>query len=153
MQDIQVAVFLLEDKLFGFESCQVHTIIKYQKVEDAADIPDFAEQVTNWRGIIIPIINLGKRWGMGKGEISKKTKIIVSRVNEKLIGFKVDDVVEVRRFPAQDIEPVPKVLFKNADSYLKAIGKIDEKLILIPDLENLLTESEKSSLKKCQRDK
>jgi len=75
-------------------------------------------------------------------EVGKKTKIIITDIEDKLIGFVVNDVYEIIRLSADDIEPTPEIIKKVYNDYLKCVGKKDDKLIAILDLSVILTDSE-----------
>jgi len=64
-------------------------------------------------------------------EVGKKTKIIITDIEDKLIGFVVNDVYEIIRLSADDIEPTPEIIKKVYNDYLKCVGKKDDKLIAI----------------------
>lgn len=142
MSELHTVVFNLNGLYFGAEASQVFQIIRYQEVTKAPGMPGFIEGIINYRGSVIPIINLGKRFDIGDIEITKKTKILITRMDDKLAGFMVNDVSEIIKFTDEDLETVPTVISSDANAYLKKVGKKDDKLISIIDLEKVLNESE-----------
>ena len=95
MNELQVVVFRLNGQLFGAETSQVFQIIKYQQANKIPRMPRFIEGIINYRGEVLPVIDLNRRFELGDSEINKKTKIIVSNIEGKLTGFIVNDVVEI----------------------------------------------------------
>lgn len=142
MGDLQVVVFKLNDQMFGVDTSQVQEIIRYQNVERVPGMPDYMEGMINLRGNVIPIINLHKRFKLGELNVENDAKIIVTDVNNKLIGFIVDDVTEIVKFSEKDIEETPDILYNKINKYLRCVAKKGEKLISIFDLNKILTESE-----------
>ncbi len=142
MSEMQVVVFSLNGQLFGAEALQVFQIIKYQEATKVPRMPKFIEGILNYRDTVLPVINLEKRFDMGESEITKKSKIIITKIEDKLAGFIVSDITEIEKFADKDIEPAPLMIDSNAGAYLKYVGKRDGKLISIINLEKILNESE-----------
>lgn len=143
MQEKQVAVFSLNNLVCGIDTVQVHTIMRYMNVEKAPRMPKFVEGIINLRGTVVPIINLNSRFDQGEFIKDKKTKVIVSDIDGKLVGFVVNDVNEIRKFTEDEIEKAPSVL---SNTYLQEVAKAGDKLVCILDFNRLLTDSEKKKL-------
>ncbi|HOM02691.1 MAG TPA: chemotaxis protein CheW [Acetivibrio sp.] len=142
MEGMQIVVFSLNDEICGVDTSQVKEIVKYEEVSKMPRMPKFIDGVINLRGKVVPIVNLNKRFRLGDMEVGKKTKIIITDIEDKLIGFVVNDVFEIIRLSADDIEPTPDIIKKVYNDYLKCVGKKDGKLISILDLSIILTDSE-----------
>lgn len=146
MEGIQVVVFTLNDEVCGVETTQVKEIVKYESITKMPDMPKFIDGVISLRGTVVPVVNLNKRFGLGETEITKKTKIIINDIEGKLIGFIVNDVSEIIKIPAQDIENTPDLIKETHNSYLKNVGRRGEELISILDFSAILTDTEIKSL-------
>jgi purine-binding chemotaxis protein CheW len=142
MSELQTVVFDLNGQLFGAEASQVFQIIRYQEATKVPRMPRFIEGIINYRGSVLPVINLARRFDIGEIEVTKKTKILVTKLDEKFAGFIVNDVSEIIKFTDEDIEPAPLIINSEAGAYLKKVGKKDGKLISIIDLENVLNKNE-----------
>ena len=57
--------------------------------------PDFVLGVINLRGAVLPIIDLKARLGLGKGETTERSVVIVVRIGSRLVGLLVDAVSEI----------------------------------------------------------
>jgi purine-binding chemotaxis protein CheW len=152
MEGMQIVVFSLNDEVCGVDSSQVKEIVKYEEVSKMPRMPRFIDGVINLRGKVVPIVNLNKRFRLGDMEVGKKTKIIITDIEDKLIGFVVNDVFEIIRLSADDIEPTPEIIKKVYNDYLKCVGKKDDKLISILDLSVILTDSEIGELEENKED-
>ena len=148
MSELQVVVFSLNGQLYGAEASQVYQIIRYQEITKVPRMPKFIEGIINHRGSVIPIINLAKRFDIGDMEITGKTKILITKFDDKFAGFMVNDVTEIVKFADEDIEPAPVILNSEASVYLKKVAKKGDKLIFIIDLVKVLNDNEMKSLKK-----
>jgi len=146
MSDLQAVIFDLNNLKCGVDSSEVQEIVRYQEVFKVPDLPQYVEGIINLRGKVIPLINLNKRFNEGETPITKKTKIIISKVNDTDIGFVVDEVKEITVFKEGDYEP-PSDVFKIAhNEYIKCVGVRDEKLILILNFSAILNEKELLSI-------
>ena len=142
MSELQTVVFNLNGQLFGAEAMQVFQIIRYQEATKIPRMPKFIEGIINYRGSVLPVINLARRFDTGELEVTKKTKILVSKIDDKYAGFIVNDVSEIIKFSEEDIEPAPFIVSSEANAYLKKVGKKDGRLISIVDLGKILNDSE-----------
>ena len=110
--------------------------------------PEFVEGVINLRGRVIPIINLRKRFGLENKEKDKQTRIVVVNIEGKILGLVVDAVSEVLRLPADTIEPPPPMVSGVEAEYISGVGKLDNKLLILLDLNKILTSKEREMLEK-----
>jgi Chemotaxis signal transduction protein len=142
MSELQTVIFNLNGQYYGAEASQVFQIIKYQEVTKVPRMPKFIDGIINYRGSVLPVINLNRRFDLGEQEQTKKTKILVTKMNDKLAGFIVNDVNEIVKFTDDEIEPAPAVVYGEGCNFLSKVGKKGDKLITIIDLEKVLNENE-----------
>jgi purine-binding chemotaxis protein CheW len=146
MSELNVVIFNLNGQLFGAEASQVYQIIRYQEPEKLPRMPRFIEGVINYRDSVLPVINLVKRFELGDAPVTRKTKILVARLDDRYAGFVVSDVSEIMKFDDEEVEQAPSAVTAGTSSYLKKIGKKGDRLYSIIDLENILNEAEKKRL-------
>lgn len=146
MGEHKIVVFSLNNQVFGADILQVWEIIRYQDITRLPKLPAFIEGIINLRGKVVPVVNLNKRFGLGETGVDKKTKIIITLIEGKNIGFIVNDVSEIIEFSENEIEPPPDCIYSNENKYIKNIAKQGEKLISILDLSKILDDSEIKSL-------
>jgi len=142
MAETQVVVFALNRENCGVETSQVQKIVKYQDIFKVAKMPKFIEGIFNYRGSVIPAIDLNKRFEFGETQITDNTKIVVTQIRNNLVGFIVNDVMEILTLSEEDIEETPEIISSNGNNFLKCVGKKNEKLISILDLSLILNDSE-----------
>lgn len=144
----QLVVFGLANEQYGVDIGRVQEIIRMQAITEVPRAPQFVEGVINLRGGIIPVIDLRKRFGMGHDEHDQDTRIVVVEINGQRVGLVVDRVSEVLRVPKEDIEP-PSALVTTVDSaYLRAIAKLENRLIILLDLNSVLRVDEQALLQR-----
>ncbi len=142
MSELQTVVFSLNGQFYGAEASQVFQIIRYQDVTKVPGMPEFIEGIMNYRGSVLPVINLNRRFELGKLEISKKTKILVTKMGDRMAGFIVNDVSEIVKFTDENIEAAPGIIYGGSNSFLSKVGKKGDMLVTIIDLEKILDNNE-----------
>jgi purine-binding chemotaxis protein CheW len=142
MQEIQIVVFSLNNEICGADTSQVQEIIRYQDVAKVPGMPDFVDGIINLRGKVVPVIGLNKRFELGEAVITRKTKIITTRINESYVGFIVDDVSEIIKLSEEEFEVPPEIIHRSGNAYLRSVGKKNGMLISILNLVAILTDNE-----------
>ncbi len=142
-QILQLVSFKLGKEEFGVDILKVQEIIKLIEITAVPNAPKFVEGVINLRGRVIPIIDLRIRLGMERKDLDNKSRIIVVEIDNKTIGFIVDEVNEVLRIPTNIIEPPPDMVIGIDTDYIIAVGKLEDRLLILLDLEKVLTTNEK----------
>ncbi len=137
----QFVTFSIDDEEFGVEILKVQEIIGYTKPTHVPNAPEFIRGVINLRGVIIPIIDLRKKFNMEEKEYDKFTVIVVVEVASKIMGIVVDAVSDVLSLAEQDIQETPD-FSKFKSEFLKGMGKVGEKLVVLLDIDRLLTSDE-----------
>ncbi len=144
-EERQLVVFSLLNENYGIDIYKVQEIIQYRDITYVPKAPPFVKGVINLRGRIIPVIDLKERFGLPEKEVTADTRIIVVEISSQTIGLIVDSVTEVLRIPNTNIEPPPPVTTIEAD-FIEGVGKLDERLIIILDIDRILTKEEKREL-------
>jgi purine-binding chemotaxis protein CheW len=142
---LQLVSFTIGDEEFGVDILKVQEIIRMMQITKVPNLPAFVEGIINLRGKVIPIIDLRIRLGMAKKEHGGNTRIIVVEISNKTIGFIVDSVSEVLRIPVGITETPPELVAGINSEYITAIGKLEDRLLILLDLEKVLTEEEKKA--------
>lgn len=143
----QFVVFKLEEEDFGVEIINVREIIKPQQILKVPNTPKYIEGIINLRGRVHPVFNLRKKFHINEKEFDERTKIIIVSVNEISVGFIVDDVSEILRIEEQNMEVPPSIIVGHHRKYIRTVGKIGDRMIIILDLNLLLSEEEEKELK------
>ncbi len=142
----QLVVFDLASEAYGVDIGAVREIIRLQEITKVPRTPQFVEGVINLRGKVIPVIDLRKRFGLQVAAESGDNRIVVVDIGGQDIGAVVDAVTEVLRINSDSIEPPASVITTDDSGYLLGIGKLDDKLIILLDLQQVLSQSEQNSL-------
>jgi len=146
MQTLQIVSFTLGAEEYGVDIDQVQEINRMVSVTHVPRAPQFMEGVINLRGQLIPIIDLRTRFGMPRVEHTKNTRIVVTEIGAKRVGMVVDSVSEVLRVPTAQIEDAPEMLTGVDTEYIRGVGKVDDRLIILLDLTRVISTTERREL-------
>lgn len=136
---LQLVTFSVDVEEFGVNILKVQEIIRIMEITKVPQAPEFVEGIINLRGKVIPIIDLRHRFGLVPKTHDKNTRIIVIEVKSIIVGFVVDAVSEVLRIPASTVEP-PSPIVAGVDSdYISGVGKLQDRLLIMLDLDKLLS--------------
>lgn len=135
--ELQLVVFKLDSEDFGAPIEQIREINRLVPITSVPKAPLSVLGVINLRGKVIPVISLRERFGFRKVTPDGYTRIVVSDVGGQTVGFVVDAVTEVLNLDDGAIEPAPESAAGVDSAFLRGIGKVGNRLILLLDLEQV----------------
>jgi purine-binding chemotaxis protein CheW len=140
--ELHLVGFRIGRETFGVPIALVHEIVRVPEITPVPDSPDFIEGVINLRGKIISIVDLRKRFGEKQIHPSKKNRILVVEVGDKMVGLIVDAASEVLKLPDGQVDPPPTVYAESEQNYVTGVGKLADRLIILVDLNKVLQAGE-----------
>ena len=150
-QTEQLVVMRLAGEDYGVAITAVREIIRFQKATDVPQAPPYVEGIINLRGLVIPVVDLRKRFGLQIEAETAETRIVVVNVDSHTVGLVVDGVSEVIEVPGSSIEPVSSVAGSTDTADLRGIANLADRLIILIDLSSLLGAITASSLGETAR--
>jgi purine-binding chemotaxis protein CheW len=142
----QLVVFELANEHYGVEISTVESIIKMQEITRIPHSLSFVEGITNLRGLVLPVIDLRKRFGLESQEVSRESRIMVVGLGSMKVGMIVDAVSEVLRVSSEAIEPPPTMTTSNRANFITGIAKLNDLLVILLDLSKVLSTDEQVEL-------
>lgn len=152
----QLVVFELAGEAYGVNVAQVQSIIPMQEIVTVPGAPPFIEGVVNLRGTVVPVIDLRHRFNLalpengqiddGDSKRKKKPVIVIAELDDLLAGLVVDKVTEVTKIPEAAIEPPSPLLTSVDTTYLRGIGKFNERPVILLDLARVFSLNEQQVL-------
>lgn len=139
---LQLVSFTIGEEEFGVDILKVQEINRVVDITSVPHTPEYVDGVINLRGKVIPIIDLRRRFGMERKEKDKNTRNIIVELDHTVIGFVVDSVNEVLRIQKSVAEPPPPIIAGIEADYITAIAKVDNRLLILLDLDRVLTTKE-----------
>jgi purine-binding chemotaxis protein CheW len=149
--ETQLVVFKLENEEFACNINDVREVLKMVRVTPLPRSLDFVEGVINLRGEVIPVIDLRKRFGLQEIEITDESRIIIVEVEERMVGLIVDSVSEVNRLANKQIQDAPDQVAGQQTKLILGVGKIEERLLIILNLDRILSSEEQIALDDVSR--
>lgn len=144
--DTQFVTFALGGEEYAVEALKVQEITGLPPVTKVPYLPPFVKGVINLRGAVMPVVDLRLKFGFEPMEYDKHTCIIVVMVLNNCMGMIVDAVSDVVRVGGESIEQAPSLGSKVRTDFMKGVGKIDSRLLIILDVDKILTDEELVSL-------
>ncbi len=135
---LELVGFTIANEFFALEINSIREIIKVNDITRVPNTPNYIKGVINLRGKVIPIIDMRKKLNLKQIVYDKNTRIIILEFNNMIVGIIVDSVREVLRIDSTVTEPPPSIVKGGNSDYITAVGKLDDKLINILNLDYLL---------------
>ena len=142
----QFVGFKLADEEYGISILRVQEIIRYESLTGIPQSETFVEGVLNLRGRVIPVIDLRKRFKLPQSNHDVFTRIIVIELEIQVVGIIVDSVTEVRILDRSQINPPPPMGAQVDTRFIDGIGKLEDRLIILLNIDLILNQKEKAVL-------
>lgn len=137
-------IFTLGNEEYGIDILKVQEIRGYDQVTRIANTPAFIKGVTNLRGVIVPIIDLRVKFAQQDVSYDENTVVIVLNFGQRVVGIVVDGVSDVLSLTTEQIRPAPEFAVTLATEYLTGLGSLGERMLILVDIEKLLSSEEMS---------
>lgn len=142
-KNTQYIIFQLGETRFGVKINQVLRIIRLSPVTRVPNAPSFLEGVINYHSQVIPVVDLKKRLALpAEDKHNDASRILIVDLETQSFGMLVDSVAEIIRLPDTAIEQPPEMVAQVNGVYLKGIAHHQSHLIVLLNLERVLTVKE-----------
>ena len=149
-QQNQYLTFVLNKEIYAIGILSIKEIIEYGQLTEVPRMPAFIRGVINLRGAVVPVIDLGSRFGKQASVVSRRTCIVILEVmhegEPQVVGVMVDAVNEVLDIPATEIEPAPGFGARIRADFIRGMGKVDGRFVIILNVDLVLSMDEMSML-------
>lgn len=135
----ELLTFTLGSEEYGIDILKVQEIRGYDAVTKIANSPEFIKGVINLRGIIVPIVDMRIKFHLGNVTYNELTVVIILNVANRVVGIVVDGVSDVIALTAEQVKPSPEFSSTLDTQYITGLGTVDERMIIVVDIEKLLT--------------
>lgn len=135
--------FLLGDKRYAANILCIKEIMEHMEVTTIPMMPEFLSGVTNLRGKVVPVIDLGKRLGMDAVSIGRRACIVIMEVtvenNSMDVGILVEAVSQVADISPDQIEAAPSFGGKLSTEFIEGMGKVGDEFVVLLNIDRLLS--------------
>ncbi len=141
-QTREYLVFSLAREEYAIDILKVQEIKGYDNVTRIANAPDFIKGVTNLRGVVVPIIDLRIKFNVSEPIYDQETVVVIVNIGRRVVGIVVDGVSDVMTLTPDQISPAPEFSVGLPLEYLFGLGNLKERMLVLVDIEKLLTSEE-----------
>ncbi|MBY0575097.1 MAG: chemotaxis protein CheW [Gallionellaceae bacterium] len=146
----QYLTFMLGGETYAMGILAIKEIIEYGNITEVPRMPEFIRGVINLRGAVVPVIDLGARFGKHITNITRRTCIVIIEVangeEAQDVGVMVDAVNEVLEISASEVEPAPSFGANIRADFIDGMGKINGKFVIILNIHQILSVEEMATL-------
>ena len=134
--------FKLGAEEYGIDILRVQEIRSYEQPTRIANAPSFIKGVVNLRGVIVPIVDMRLKFDLEQASYDAFTVVIVLNIANRIMGMVVDGVSDVITLTPEQLRPVPEFNSSIASDHLLAIGAIEDRMLILVDIEKLMSSSD-----------
>ena len=151
----QIVTFQVGPEEYGLDIGAITEALRPLKITTLPHMPRFIEGVINLRGMIIPVVDLRKRFGLTDIRNNpRKMRMIIIRGAlegagggpEDLLGLVVDGVREVLHVPEREIGPAPEAATGAQAGFIAGMAKVQDRLVILIDVTRVLSGEERAAL-------
>lgn len=149
-ESIQLIGFNVGQRLFGSDIMSIHEILRDPEIETLDQGPDFIAGVVRVRGDVIPVIDLMRRLGGAQNpNQSGDAWVMIANTGGYTAGLRVDAVTRILKIDPDTVLPAPDLILEGLRTpYIRGVCESEEGMLVVLDLERLLSKDEINELKK-----
>lgn len=142
-ENLHLVTFELSGEEFGVDIMQVSEVIPVPRITRIPQSPEYVEGLINLRGKILVVVDLNKRLEFSSKKTDSLSRIIIVEVKDTVVGMLVNSAKEVMSLPLSSIQPPPEMIKSKINAeYLRGVGKIGNRLLILLNLAKVLGEEE-----------
>lgn len=134
--------FTLGSEEYAIDILKVQEIRGYEKPTLIANAPPFIKGVINLRGIIVPIVDLRIKFGLGDADYTPFTVVIILNLGARVVGIVVDSVSDVMMLTTAQIRPAPDFSATFDTKYIVGLAALEDRMAIVIDIEKLMTSAD-----------
>ncbi len=138
----ELIAFRIGEQEFCVDIMSVREIRGWTPATPLPRAPGYMKGVINLRGAVLPIIDLGARFGLRTSEPTARHVIMVAHIGGRMVGLLVDAVSDIIQLDEGAVQPTPDVASEEVRAFVKGIFAIDGRMISLIDLSLILPATE-----------
>ena len=146
----QYLAFSLGGETFAMDIRSILEVIQFVGLTEVPLMPPFIRGVINLRGAVVPVIDLGTRFGRAVTEVGRRTCVVILEVAQgedaAVLGVLVDTVSEVMEIAESEIEPAPAFGSDLRSDFIAGVGKVGGNFVILLDVNHVLSVDEMGAL-------
>lgn len=139
---VQWVTFRLATEIYGINVMQVQEVLRVTEIAPVPGAPNYVLGIINLRGNVVTVIDTRIRLGLSTAEVTDATRIVIIEGSRHVVGILVDCVSEVVDLPLSAMESAPNVGNEDSARYIQGVANHADELLILVDLNKLLTDRE-----------
>ena len=138
----QYVVFLLNEQTYGIEVPKIKEVVSYRKITPLPNMVGFIKGIINLRGVVLPVFDLRGKFNLSETTYTPFHIIIVMEISGRAMGVIVDEISDVVELSPDEVQAPSNLPHNVQTEYIKGIGKKEHELIVLLDIDRLLSSEE-----------
>jgi purine-binding chemotaxis protein CheW len=138
----QFVIFSVNEQIYGVDILKIKEVVSYQKITPLPNMRGFIKGIINLRGIILPVFDLREKFKLPETTYTSFHSIIVMEISGRVMGVIVDEISDVVELFPEDVQAASSLPPGVQAEYIKGIGKKERELIVLLDVDGLLSPEE-----------
>ena len=138
----QYVIFSINDQTYGIEILKIKEVIGYRKITPLPNMRGFIKGIINLRGVVLPVFDLRKKFNLPETTYSLFHTIIVMEISGRVMGVIVDEISDVVKLLPEEVQATFNLPPGIKTEYMKGIGKKESELMVLLDIDRLLSPEE-----------
>lgn len=148
----QYLVFTSQSQEFGIQAMRVHEISAPTGITKIPNTPPYFEGIMNLRGRLVSVVDFRKKFRFEFKGHDEDTRTVIVECGGYPTGVIVDSVEEVIKIPDEKVQRLPEdVATSISQEYITGVGMLDNRLIILLDIDKVLSKSDLSELEKARQ--
>ncbi|HWQ95624.1 MAG TPA: chemotaxis protein CheW [Gammaproteobacteria bacterium] len=139
---VQWVTFRLDNETYGVNVMQVQEVLRMTEIAPVPGAPGYVLGIINLRGNVVTVIDTRKRFGLEPREVDDATRIVITEIEQQVMGMLVDSVAEVVDVRMSEIETAPNVGNDESSRFIQGVSSREGDLLILVDLNKLLSADE-----------
>ena len=138
----QYVVFSLNEQIYGIEVPKIKEVVSYRKITPLPNMVGFIKGIINLRGVVLPVFDLREKFNLSETTYTPFHIIIVMEISGRAMGVIVDEISDVVELSPDEVQASSNLPPDVQAEYIKGIGKKEHELIVLLDVDRLLSSEE-----------
>ncbi|PXF52255.1 MAG: chemotaxis protein CheW [Deltaproteobacteria bacterium] len=138
----QYVIFSINEQTYGIEILKIKEVVSYRKITPLPNMRGFIKGIINLRGVVLPVFDLREKFNLPETTYTHFHTIIVMEISGRVIGVIVDEITDVVEILPEEIQATSNLPPGMKTEYIKGIGKKEDKLVVLLDIDRLLSPEE-----------
>ena len=138
----ELIAFRIGEQEFCVDIMSVREIRGWTPATPLPRAPSYMKGVINLRGAVLPIIDLGARFGLTTSEPTARHVIMVAHVGGRMVGLLVDAVSDIIQLTDEAVQPTPDIASEHVKTFVKGLFALEGRMISLIELDRIVPEVE-----------